>query len=325
MEWISDVSVGDWLRERLNKDLAENNTMHSVVPSGFEAYARIFHPAQVRSLPDRAVPTMDEWNRMPDAEHARLSELFVDAPASWAGTADAFGTTMHALAQWQRLVKTPPDGDWRTRIAPDGREFTSPFEGEIPPTLLAAIARHLIVHTSTPDAGFAAIWEGWGGFVGHFGETSSRAFLEFTDDPAHAQVLQQSFHDRFNNPFRKAKWQPGIVSDEISQGQRLSLPSRDHVLFSAAPAVFADPDWVLGVPWRDRPAEEHGFAPEAQHPSILWPADRAWVMVSEIDYDSTIVAGSAALIQALCADAALEALPIPEGASLHWDADTINR
>jgi hypothetical protein len=48
-------------------------------------------------------------------------------------------------------------------------------------------------------------------------------------------------------------------------------------------------------------------------------------MVSEIDFDSTIVAGSTELVRAICADAGLEALPISEGASLHWDADEINR
>ncbi|MGO2519127.1 MAG: hypothetical protein ACTH8F_03305 [Microbacterium sp.] len=321
MQWISDVSVGDWLRDRVEDDWS----IHHFVPRGYEAYARIFHPARVRSLPDRTMPELDEWMGMPQAEQSRLMELFTEDETTWAATAEAFGTTMHALAQWQRLVKTPTDADWNTRIAPDGREFTSPDEGGMPTSTLAAIAAQLVPHTTTPDAGFVAVWEGWGGLVGALGEGTARAWIEATDNPAHEHVLKQSFRDRFNNPFRKAKWQPGILSDEISKGTRLSLPDRDHVLFSAAPAAFADQDWVLDAPWRDRPAEEHGSEPWAQHPSILWPADRAWVMVSEIDYDSTIVAGSRALIQAICADAALEALPISEGADLNWDADTVNR
>ena len=59
--------------------------------------------------------------------------------------------------------------------------------------------------------------------------------------------------------------------------------------------------------------------------SLLWPADRAWVLVTEIDADSTVVAGSAALIRAICADERIEALPIGEGSTLHGDADTVNR
>lgn len=322
MQWIADPSVGAWLRERLD---TEHPTMHVVVPRGFPAYARVFHPAIVRSLPDRPVPTHAEWDRLPDGEQHRLRTQFVDAPATWADTASAFGTTMHPLAQWQSIVRTPVGDDWRTRIAPDGREFSAPLEGELDPGLLATIAGHLVAHTSTPDAGFAAVWEGYGGFLGFYGETPSRAFLTFTDDPNHQEMLNRSTHDPFNNVFRKPSWQEGILSREISEGPRLSLPDRGHVLFSAAPRAFADPDWVLHVPWRDRPAEEHGFAPQAHSPSILWPEDRAWVFVSEIDFDSTIVAGPEDLIREICQDERIEALPIAEGSSLTWDSDEVNR
>lgn len=319
---MSDPSAGAWLRERLDADY---ETMHGVVPRGFPAYARIFHPAIARSLPGRTIPTADELVRMPEPEQRALMAEFVDEPVSWAQTAAAFGTVLHPLAQWQRIVRTPPDGDWRTRIAPDGREFTAPMEGELDPNLLATIAAHLVDHTQTPDAGFAALWEGRGGLLGFFGVTPSRSFLTFTDDPNHQAMLERSAHDPFNNVFRRPTWQEGILSREISEGPRLDLPGRDHVLFSAPPRAFADPEWVLHVPWRDLPAEEHGFPPSAQSPSILWPEDRAWVMVSEVDFDSTIVAGSSALIEALCADEQLEALPLPEGAALTWDADAVNR
>ncbi|SJN20162.1 hypothetical protein FM104_02560 [Microbacterium esteraromaticum] len=329
MHWIDDPSAGAWLRALLDDGY---DTMHGVVPRGFPAYARVFHPASVRSLPDRAVPSWDEYDRMPQAEQQALSERFVDGPASWADAAAAFGTVMHPLAQWQSIVRTPTDGDWQTRIAPDGREFSSPVEGEMDATLLAPIAAHLAAHTSTPAEGVAAVWEGYGGLLGFFGETPSRAFLSFggdaDEDPdaaRHQEMLQRSIHDPFNNGFRKPTWQPGILSDEVSNGPRLELPGREYVLFSAASSAFTDPKWVLDAPWRDRPGEAHGFAPTAQHPNILWPADQAWVLVSEIDFDSTIVAGSAELIAEICADPRLEALPISAGADLTWTADEVNR
>lgn len=321
MEWISDTSVGDWLRERLDASWVD---MHVVVPHGFPAYARIFHPASVRSLPDRAVPSYDEWERLSDDEQQRLIGQFVDSPALWREAADAFGSTFHPQAQWQHLVKTPPETDWNTRIAPDGREFTSPDDGSMTPELFACVASHLTEHTTTPRDGFAAIWGGFGGLLGFFGDTPSRATLIMSDNPVHEKMLGQSIRDRFNNPFRKAVWQPGILSDEISKGPRLELPGREYVLFTAGPAGFADPHWVLDAPWRDRPLEAQGFPPAALHPNLVWPADRAWAMVSEIDYDSTIVAGSPELIAAICADPTLEALPLAEGSALHWDADTIN-
>lgn len=298
MEWIADpMTAGGWIRERLDQDWS----MHHFVPRGFAAYARVFHPAHVGENPDA-----------------------VEAASTWAEAAAAFGTTLHAQASWQHLVRTPTDGDWRTRTAPDGREFTSPNEGYMPPELLSGIATHLVEHTSTPDAGFVAVWEGWGGLLGAYGG-NGRGFIEFTGEQPSEPMWWSSLRQNFENPFRKPQWQPGILSDEISKGARLELPDRDHVLFSAAPTTFVDPDWVRDAPWRDRAAESHGFGPEAQHPSILWPADRAWVVVSEIDFDSTIVAGSDALVRAICADPAIEALPLREGASLHWDADDVNR
>jgi hypothetical protein len=322
MEWIADPSPGGWLRERLDDGYA---TMHVAVPRGVRAYARVFHPATVRSLPGRPVPTQDEYDRMTDAEIRALHGSYLDEAATWADTASAFGTVLHPLAQWVRLVRTPDDGDWRTRNSPDGREFTSPEEGSMPPEMLASVARHLIEHTTTPDAGFAAVWEGWGGLLGFMGHSPSRTFFGFADQPAHEQMLQRSIRNPFETAFRKRTWQDGVLSREISEGARLHLPGRDHVLFSASPRVFAEPGWILDAPWRDAEAEQHGFAPSAQHPSLIWPEDHAWVLVSEIDYDSTVVAGSAELIDAICADPAIEALPLPENADLTWTADEVNR
>lgn len=328
MRWEDDVEVGSWIRDRLDPGFA---TMHGVVPHGFEAYARVFHPAWVRSIPGRGVPTNAELRTMSEDEEALVLAGLRDEDVTWADTAAAFGTVMHPLAQWHRIVRTPQGEDWRRRVAPDGREFHAPIEGDLPPRLLAHVAEHLVAHTTTPHDGVAGVWEGWGGLLGGYGSTA-RVFLTAVDDAAsaHAAMLAESIHDPFNNPYQKAVWQDGILSREISEGARLELPQRNHVLFAAPPRAFADPDWVAFVPWRDpsrasgADGEEHGIAPMAQHPSLIWPADRAWVLVSEIDFDSTIVAGSEALIATLCADPRIEAFPIPEGASLQWDGDEPN-
>ncbi|MFK4760940.1 hypothetical protein ACI3KS_08410 [Microbacterium sp. ZW T5_45] len=323
MEWMGDPSVGSWLVDRIDSFFGAS--MHGVVPRGYEAYARVFHPASVRSLPGGAVPTAHEWERMPAAEQQRLIDLFEEHPATWADVAAAFRTSLHPLAQWQSLVRTPAGEDWRTRLSPDGREFTSPDEGQLPAGLLAVVSGHLAAHTRTPDAGIAALWDGWGGLTGGLGHAPNTLSFGLGGDPHHEAMLGRSIHDPLNTAFRKPTWQEGILSREISEGPRLELPDRAHVLFAAAPREFADPGWVLRAPWRDLPAEAHGFAPSALSPSILWPEDRAWTLVTEVDFDSTVVAGTAALIAELCADDRLEALPIPADADLGWDADTINR
>lgn len=330
MRWEDDVEVGSWIRERLDPQFGPS--MHSVVPRGFEAYARIFHPASVRSVTGGVVPTNDELGALSDDDYDRVVASFRDEDINWAGTAAAFGTVLHPLAQWNRIVRTPEGEDWRRRHSPDGREFSAPIEGDLPPGILAHVAEHLVAHTTTPDDGIAGVWEGWGGLLGGYG-SPSHVFLTAASDPveAHAAMLAESIHDPFNNPYQKAVWHDGILPREISEGAHLALPQRKHVLFAAPPRAFADPDWVAFVPWRDPSTGsgtalgERGLPPIAQHPSLIWPSDRAWILVSEIDFDSTIVAGSAALIAALCAEQRIEALPIPAEADLHWDADRVNR
>jgi len=59
-------------------------------------------------------------------------------------------------------------------------------------------------------------------------------------------------------------------------------------------------------------------------PNLLWPADLAWCVATEIDCDSTLVGGSRALVDAICADDALEAFEVTEDDDLTWTGDTVN-
>ncbi len=330
MEWTDEIGHGAWLREGL--DDPWQGTMHDVVPRGFPAYIRIFHPAT------RDRPVGAAWPGLPYARHRREWDAFQRAEhdidterVTWATTAAALGTTMHATAQWQRLVAPGRQAEHEDgpRDAA-GWRYGDPEAGALAPDLVAAVAQTLSAHTTTPDSGFAAVWSGWGGLLGFFGETPSRTFLQVTDSQAavreqHNAMLGRSIHDSFNNVLGRSTWQPGILSDEISRGAQLQLPAREYILFRGGVSEFVAPDWVERMPWRDRESETHGFPPSAQSPGIVWPDDHAWVMVSEVDYDSTIVGGSAALIRALQADARLETSPIREGTSLQWDADEVNR
>lgn len=333
MEWTSDVSVGDWLRERVDEPW--RGTMHDVVPRGFEAYARVFHPAS------RDRPIGRPWPGLPYANYRREWESFqADAPriedetVTWSATAAAMGTTMHPLAQWDRLVAPGVivENEDGPRDAA-GWRYNQPLMGDAPAGLVASLATVLARHTRTPGEGFAAVWEGFGGLLGHLGTGPSRGFYQLADgdavaDPTlarHNSMLGSATRDVFNRVFRKPTWQEGILSREISEAPRLHLPDRGFVLFRAGVAEFAEPDWVLAAPWRDVEAERHGFAPDAHAPGILWPEDRSWVSVTEVDFDSTVVGGSRALIDDLFADDGLEVLPLPMEAALTWDADEVNR
>ena len=69
--------------------------------------------------------------------------------------------------------------------------------------------------------------------------------------------------------------------------------------------AFADPAWPLRAPWMEA---EQGFG--TRLPNLLWPEGREWVLVSEIDFDSTLVACSRACADALLASPDLEAVEI---------------
>lgn len=323
-----DVSAGDWLTARI--DDPWRGTMHDVVPRGFAAYARVFHPASVQEIPGERMPSLEQWRESAPSELQDLQQRIVHRRVTWGETAQAFGTVFHPGAQWGPLTGSGADGGGQVDSS-DGRWFDDPSVGALEPDLFTALAKSLAAHTTTPDAGFAALWEGSGGLVGRLGTGPSRSFFQ-AGDPGdadlqrHNEMLGRSVKDVWNNVFRKATWQDGILSREISEGPRLRLPERAFVMFRGGAQEFAVDDWELQMPWRDLPAEAHGFEPSATSPSLLWPDDHAWAVVSEVDFDSTIVAGSAELIAAIVGDPRLEAAEIPVDAVLGYGVDDeVNR
>lgn len=328
MEWESDVSAGEWLVERTTWD----GTMHAVVPHGFEAYARILHAPAVTSRPDGSMPSQDELQRMRPADIEAISATAVTVDTTWAHTAETFGTTLHALAQWPALVRATDPWDSDRTIAPDGREFTGPQQGWMPPEATAALVSTVIGHAGS-TLGYAAVWEGFGGLLGSYGTTGRTFFsIDETSDAQtdaevawrHEQMLAASTRDPFNNVFQQPTWSDGILSREISEGPKLELPQRSHVLFRGDVAAFTTDGWILHVPWRDRVAESHGFEPQALTPNVIWPDDHSWVIVSEIDFAFTIVGGDRATIDRVLAMPGIEVFEIAEGADMSSGGDALN-
>lgn len=60
------------------------------------------------------------------------------------------------------------------------------------------------------------------------------------------------------------------------------------------------------------------------NPNLFWPRDRAWCVGTEIDFDSTLVAGSHPLIAELTQNPTLECWPIDPNASLTSGSDELN-
>ena len=111
-------------------------------------------------------------------------------------------------------------------------------------------------------------------------------------------------------------WLDGAVSREEFRSPRIQLPGRNYLPL-AGPLQAAQ---QIG----DRSGDEDGFDFDPHSPNLWWPADRAWCVATEIDFDSTLVAGSTELVDAILHSPALEAWPVGPDDSLAFDADLIN-
>ncbi|MET1051079.1 MAG: hypothetical protein ABWX65_00430 [Mycetocola sp.] len=304
---VPDLSRGEWLRPMEDERLG---SILSIVPPGFEAYARVLHPVE-RDRPRNTgswlgVDQTTHFAGVDDIGGAIETEL-----ATWTQASVPFGTTVHAEAQYARLVRRGY-GDADTVIAADGWRYSNPREGVLDAATLATASAVLARHTETPDAGIAAIWDGWGGLL-------NSVLLEEADGLA--------FDDRVAGVDLRAVHPPdphvgsGILSPEISSGPLFDLhghTGRHYVLFEAGATDFADVAWPERAPWVDHVMWAHS-------PNILWPDDHAWLLATEIDFDSTLIAGSTALIRELVQTPGLEVLPIRTDADLSWDGDRLNR
>jgi hypothetical protein len=78
-------------------------------------------------------------------------------------------------------------------------------------------------------------------------------------------------------------------------------------------------DGASGIGWA---WPNDGFAQEP--PTIIWPADRAWFVASDVDLDSTYVGGTSVLAAALIDHPDLEAWPVEPGDDVSIGSDAIN-
>lgn len=255
------ASEGAWIKPRLR---GEFGAVTLQVPKGFEAYARVFHPAA------------DEGAN----------------PVRWAKVVDFCGTTAHREMQWHAIVGLPADENLMDSKWP-GYE---PSEGEMDIDDLDALGEILAAHTADPEHCF-------------FGLCTIQNWADF---------------------FSKA---------ELRGNRLLRLPwGRDHIVL-AGPLSALDQivqDWSKPSPSRafsvsfqkgSEPPSEDELAEllrSRASPNLIWPADHSWLVASEVDFDSTLVGGSADLIGAVVESPSLEAWQVEPTTSLAEDADKIN-
>ncbi|WP_068262725.1 hypothetical protein [Janibacter limosus] len=168
----------------------------------------------------------------------------------------------------------------------DGWQVGQTREGHLDQHLLAALAEHLAGATATPRDVAAGIWNGWGELP--------------AEGVTYADVLPRTVRQWWEG--RRAR-----RARAAAGGDYFAWPDREMHLFATSVEELA------GHPAFDDVS-----------PQMIWPADHSWVVASEIDWDSTIVAGSRSLVDAVLADGRLEAYEVDEDADLTWDGDLVN-
>ncbi|MDR2975144.1 MAG: hypothetical protein LBV00_10625 [Propionibacteriaceae bacterium] len=289
MEWTQNVSLGQWIAERTSGRLS--GRVDDLIPRGFDAYARIFHP-------------MPTWSGEDDAAAEQTT---------WVETAADFGTTMDPLAQSTTLRRMTDPWSSQSVVAPSNKTYGVPEQGTLPN--LPQVAGLLRNHTTTPNSCVAAIWEGWGGLASGGG----RGFLVII--PSEPTLLGRTVARVANRALRFGDWArgllhsrrshrlgTGILPADVATGPRFEMPDRNYYLARLSLDELTADDWEQRVLWADPPF--------VHTPSLLWPDDRAWALATEIDFDTTLVGGSHALIQALTSSRGIEALEVPGDADL---------
>lgn len=138
VELLDTGSPGNWIKDRLRPwtSVEEGILVGSIIPEGFEAYARVFHPAQRQSADYN-------WERV-----------------SWATIASWNGKVVHPLMSFPRIANLDP---W-LHDAPIG--FQAPFYGDLPEEECRVLVSILRGFTSTPERCYFCLWEGYG-FLDH--------------------------------------------------------------------------------------------------------------------------------------------------------------
>jgi hypothetical protein len=126
VEWLRDPSPAEWIRERLHGFAVD---VGSVVPDGFQAYARILHPLE-----------------LPDGTSERWSDIAVRN-----------GRVVHPEMQFHMINRAPGTPE------PDPTDFLRDLEvGSLPVTERQVLVERLRGATSTPDRCWFCVWEGYG-------------------------------------------------------------------------------------------------------------------------------------------------------------------
>lgn len=204
--YFTGPEPGQWIVDALNAEgIAGRDIVAGQVPRGFEAYARIFHPA-----------------------------VDLDgAPVRWDVIAAERGTLMHGEAQFASISGISDDGSALVEDAWDGDNPTS--EG-LPATELAAAAKILAAHTATPGQIQLGLWNGFA-FI-HGGDAVT---VLVDTDPELSYEEQEAKEAALNAEAKRPGFEDAIRNGALLE---LGDAYRAFYLFEGDASDLAAPLWA---------------------------------------------------------------------------------
>ena len=159
-------------------------------------------------------------------------------------------------------------------------------EGHLDDELLTALCQVLARHTSTPGACYFGLWDGYGAIQG--GEAAG--FLTaFSGSPR--------WPGRVFTPEKRPPPPPPAFAADVIAGPKIDMMGIEHLLFTGS--IEQAGQWGARPYGPDVPREINS-------PNLIWPADHAWFVTTNIDNEWTGVGGPAALADDLLRDPRLE-------------------
>jgi hypothetical protein len=204
--------------------------------------------------------------------------------ATWREVASERDRRVHPLAQWHALIGASDP----ERISSRHWQGVSPEIGALPHGLFQSLCLCLLEWTPDSSVCFFGVWEGWSIGFSVSGPKDGGRLSQLTEGAARASENARAVTE--------------------SDAKRLDLPHRSYVVLRGALESFAKNPGMLG----------------AITPNLIWPADRSWFVATEIDFDSTLVAGSREMTTAILASDKFEAWEVSPQDSLTYRSDRIN-
>ncbi|MCQ9367555.1 hypothetical protein NQ036_04730 [Brevibacterium sp. 91QC2O2] len=310
MRILHSAEAGDWLTARAGGWA----TAGGVAGTGFEAYTRVLHPLTAY----RFDPPLTE-PEIPGPE-PRIVET---TTWRWAEMAKRNGLTMHPTVQWTALEQ-------EVNCYADGWGAGQPDLGTPGFRCLAALLEHLAQETSTPDLLYGAVWDGFHGFFTP-GELKFSISMRIRFRAMRLGLIpKRKRREAYARLFAEAGRTAGAAGQggvARAAGPKMEWPGREFFLFTASAEELSEQP----VPCPPDDPDPTGWdLPEwctplgGNTPQMLWSDDHQWVLASEIDWDSTIIAGPRPLIDRILTDERLEAYEVTADTSLTWESDTRN-